>query len=159
MYQPSWDLAVTPLNGILAGDGGSIAGHVDSGSLLSWSERLYAQVMHCVALGDLAPVRHLIASPALAEFNLVVEERRRQQLAWRVRLLTVQALDFGYHKDFGPARRTDVRLRSTMLSQLLDENRTLLAGDPSLPVVVNEVWTFERDDEGPWLLTGMDDDE
>lgn len=111
---------------------------------------MFARIVQGFTTGNLDKIKTLITPKVLTVFKDAIENRRAQN----------------HHMDFTLVDFKDVRLLKTdsekvrqvaftteQINLVKDKEGNVIAGDPMYVMTVNEIWTFEQQDDKSWVLS------
>ncbi len=121
-------------------------------------ERLLAEMQTAYGRGDVGTLRRICTPEAAAylEEELAGNERRGVvNTASDVKLLQGDLAEAWRE---GATDYATVAMRYAMIDVTRERaSGRVVDGDPSRPTEVTEVWTFRRDNRGPWVLSAIQD--
>ena len=111
---------------------------------------MFSRIVQGFTTGNLEKIKMLITPKVFDAFKGAIDNRRAQN----------------YHMDFTLVDFKEVKLLKTdsnkvrqvaftteQINLIKDKDGNVISGDPMYVTTVNEIWTFERQENNTWILT------
>lgn len=121
-------------------------------------ERILADMQSAFGRGDVGTLRRICTPEATAYLEEELAENERRGIVNSASDAKLLQGDLAEAWREGPTDYATVAMRYSVLDVTREKaSGRVVDGDPDRPSEVTEVWTFRRDNRGPWQLSGIQD--
>jgi len=121
-------------------------------------ERLLADMQTAYGRGDIGALRRICTPEAAAYLEEELAENERRGVVNTASDVKLVQGDLAEAWREGATDYATVAMRYAMIDVTRERaSGRVVDGDPSRPTEVTEVWTFRRDNRGPWVLSAIQD--
>ncbi|GHE75109.1 membrane protein [Camelimonas fluminis] len=121
-------------------------------------ERLLAEMQTAYGRGDVGALRRICTPEAAAYLEEELAENERRGVVNTASDVKLVQGDLAEAWREGATDYATVAMRYSMIDVTRERaSGRVVDGDPSRPTEVTEVWTFRRDNRGPWTLSAIQD--
>lgn len=127
----------------------------DMASFLPGAKSAFGMIVDAFARGDLATLRPLLADQVYRNFQAAIDQREAAGERLETEIMAEPAAEFVDAAVQGRVARVTLRFVSRQINVTRDAQGRVVAGDPTRPEEVVDLWTFERDvrsSDPNWLL-------
>ncbi|MGV2981309.1 Tim44 domain-containing protein [Camelimonas sp. ID_303_24] len=121
-------------------------------------ERVLAEMQTAYGRGDVGTLRRICTPEAAAYLEEELAENERRGVVNEASDVKLVQGDLAEAWREGATDYATVAMRYSMIDVTRERaSGRVVDGDPSRPTDVTEVWTFRRDNRGPWTLSAIQD--
>ena len=127
----------------------------DPERFLAGARAAFEMILDAFHKGELEKVRRFLDAEVHRGFARAVEDRDAGDAKRLVELVAINRCELAAASMEGPEARVTVRFESDQTDVVKDSEERIVAGDPTAPVEVTDLWTFARDTRSRdpnWLL-------
>ncbi len=127
----------------------------DMAGFLPGAKSAFGMIVDAFARGDLATLRPLLADQVYRNFQAAIDQREAAGERLETEIMAEPAAEFVDAAVQGRMARVTLRFVSRQINVTRDAQGRVVAGDPTRPEEVVDLWTFERDvrsSDPNWLL-------
>lgn len=120
-------------------------GSFDLEQFLAGARAAFEMILDAFHKGELERVRPFLDSDVYRSFAAAVSEREAAEHRRIIELVSINRCEAIEAEMQGRLARITVRFESDQTDILKDSEERIVAGDPSMPVEVTDIWIFGRD--------------
>lgn len=105
--------------------------------------------------GDLRAIAQAATPELVGYFQEQLDTLNRQGLRNRIADVRIEAMELSEAWSEGPTDYATVAMRFSMIDVTEDRTGRVVDGDPNVRALVNEIWTFTRQQGGHWVLAAI----
>ncbi len=115
------------------------------------AKEMFTHIVHDFTTGEVDKLKMMVSPKVFSAFMEAIEKRRQNH----------QHMDFtlvGF-KDVKVLKTNSDKVRQVaftteQINLMKDQDGNVISGDPMYVTTVNEIWTFEQQENNGWILTG-----
>jgi len=111
---------------------------------LSGSEVFFKMVLDSFVLGNLDKVKDFIKPSILKNFNLVINERKKEKETLIIDIKSINKIELISATVSKANIKINVLFETFQIKALKDKNENIIDGDINEEILVKDIWVFER---------------